>query len=82
MVRVANVANRLLTEFEPVGTEGFAMKYVGVDLHKQVMSVCLVIQGDGKRKVIARRNLRCKEPGTIESSGRAASANDHHAAPR
>ncbi len=26
------------------------MKYVGVDLHKQVISVCVVIQEDNKRK--------------------------------
>ncbi len=25
------------------------MKYVGVDLHKQVISVCVVIQEDNKR---------------------------------
>ncbi len=43
------------------------MKYVGVDLHKQVISVCVVIQEDGKRKVVARRSLRCNEPKTIES---------------
>ena len=28
------------------------MKYVGVDLHKQVISVCVVIQEDNKRKVL------------------------------
>ena len=33
------------------------MKYVGVDLHKHVISVCVVIQEDNKRKVVARRNL-------------------------
>ncbi len=43
------------------------MKYVGVDLHKQVISVCVVIQEDNKRKVVARRNLRSKEEDTIES---------------
>ena len=67
MVSVANVVNRLLTRFQPVTTEEFAMKYVGVDLHKQVISVCVVIQGDRKRKVIARRSLRCNEPERIES---------------
>ena len=37
------------------------MKYVGVDLHKHVISACVVIQQDGKRKVMGRLNLRCKE---------------------
>jgi hypothetical protein len=46
---VANVVNRLLTRLQPVTTEEFAMKYVGVDLHKQVISVCVVIQEDGKK---------------------------------
>ncbi len=43
------------------------MKYVGVDLLKQVISVCVVIQENEKRKVVARRNLRCKEQDTIEA---------------
>ena len=43
------------------------MKYVGVDLHKQVISACVVVIEDNKRKVVARRNLRCKESETIEA---------------
>ena len=42
------------------------MKYVGVDLHKQVISACVVIQEDRQRKVIGRCNLRCKETESIE----------------
>lgn len=43
------------------------MKYVGVDLHKQVISVCVVLQEEGKRKVALRRTFRCKEPEVIGS---------------
>ena len=43
------------------------MKYVGVDLHKQGISVCVVIQEDGRRKVMARRNFRCKEEDKIKA---------------
>ncbi len=43
------------------------MKYVGVDLHKQVISVCVVIRENGTSEVVARRNLRCKEQDTVEA---------------
>ena len=43
------------------------MRYVGVDLHKQVISACVVVIEDGGRKVIGRRTLRCKEPEIIEA---------------
>ena len=45
------------------------MKYVGVDLHKQVISACVVIQEDKQRKVIGRRNLRSKETESIARRG-------------
>jgi transposase len=41
------------------------MKYVGVDLHKQVISLCVVMQKDGRRKVVERKTLRCNRPDEI-----------------
>jgi transposase len=41
------------------------MKYVGVDLHKQVISLCVVMQRDGRRKVVERKTLRCDRPDQI-----------------
>jgi transposase len=41
------------------------MYYVGVDLHKKTISVCVVIQEGGKRRIVQRRNLRCIEVETI-----------------
>lgn len=37
------------------------MHYVGVDLHKQTISVCVVIQAGTTREVIARRRFRCAD---------------------
>ena len=36
------------------------MKYVGVDLHKKSISVCMMEIVDGKRKVVGRRRLSCQ----------------------
>ena len=43
------------------------MKYVGVDLHKKVISLCVVMQKAGKRVVVKRETLRCDEPRRIQS---------------
>ena len=43
------------------------MKYVGVDLHKKVISVCVVMQTAGHRIVTKRETLRCGEPQRIQS---------------
>src|SRR5260221_6051972 len=37
------------------------MKYVGVDLHKQVISVCVVMHQDGHRKIVQRQRLACQD---------------------
>jgi transposase len=37
------------------------MKYVGVDLHKKTISACVVVIEQGKRKVIARARLECRD---------------------
>jgi hypothetical protein len=36
------------------------MDFVGVDLHKQVIELCLVRIVRGKRKIIARRQFGCR----------------------
>jgi transposase len=41
------------------------MKYVGVDLHKQSISVCVMVKAEEKRVVEQRRNLRCGEMESI-----------------
>lgn len=41
------------------------MKYVGVDLHKQVISLCVVMQKAGQRTVVERKTLRCDQPERI-----------------
>jgi transposase len=40
------------------------MKYVGIDLHKQTISVCVVNEA---REVLARRRFRCAEPESIRA---------------
>ena len=37
------------------------MYYVGVDLHKQTISVCVMIQAGTSREVLARRRFRCAD---------------------
>ena len=39
------------------------MKFVGVDLHKQTISVCVMVEEGRKRKVEQRRSLRCADGG-------------------
>ena len=41
------------------------MKYVGVDLHKQSISLCVVMQKNGRRAVVQRATLRCDQPDSI-----------------
>ena len=36
------------------------MHYVGVDLHKKTISVCVVIQEGSKRRVVQRRSFQCR----------------------
>lgn len=36
------------------------MHYIGVDLHKNVISVCVMIQEGTKRRVVKRQNIACK----------------------
>jgi transposase len=42
------------------------MKYVGVDLHKKVISVCVVKVVRGRRQVDARARFDCADPPAIE----------------
>ena len=43
------------------------MKYVGIDLHKKTISVCVVVIEQRKRKVIARKRLECQDTAGISS---------------
>ena len=43
------------------------MKYVGVDLHKKCITLCVMVKVRGKRKVVARRTLACSQPGQIRA---------------
>jgi transposase len=41
------------------------MKYVGIDLHKQTISGCVIIKERGRRKVLARKRLECRDEAGI-----------------
>ena len=41
------------------------MKFVGVDLHRQVISICVVVHEKGSRKVVRRRQFRCQNESGI-----------------
>jgi transposase len=43
------------------------MRYIGVDLHKKTLSVCVLVLEAGRRRVIARRSLRCDQPERIRA---------------
>ena len=42
------------------------MHYVGVDLHKKTISVCVVIQEGRKRRVVKRETLACSSVDAIQ----------------
>ena len=42
------------------------MHYVGVDLHKKTITVCVVIQEGGKRRILQRKSMRCIEVERIQ----------------
>ena len=37
------------------------MKYVGADLHKKSISLCVVVVVNGKRQVVARARFECRD---------------------
>jgi transposase len=41
------------------------MKYVGADLHKKIISLCVMVLVLGKRTVVARRNFACADTEAI-----------------
>ena len=41
------------------------MKFVGVDLHKKTISVCVMFQESGQRKVACRKRLSCADTASI-----------------
>jgi len=43
------------------------MRFIGVDLHKKTISLCVMVVEAGKRKVMARRRFKCSEPAKIRT---------------
>jgi transposase len=43
------------------------MHFIGVDLHKHSISVCVLVRSAGRRRVVARRSLRCDQPRQIRA---------------
>ncbi|RMF60627.1 MAG: IS110 family transposase, partial [Calditrichaeota bacterium] len=43
------------------------MKFIGVDLHKQTISLCGVVVVDGKRKVVFRKRFSCRDTAGIRA---------------
>lgn len=43
------------------------MKYVGVDLHKKTISVCVVVVVRGQRKVVDRRRFACSDTAGMQA---------------
>jgi transposase len=41
------------------------MNYVGVDLHKQIIVLCVVVKVEDQRKIVARRKLACRDVAAI-----------------
>jgi len=41
------------------------MKYVGVDLHKHVIKLCVIMVLQGKRKIVSRRSFQCSDTQSI-----------------
>jgi len=41
------------------------MKYVGIDLHKQTISGCVIVQERGRKKVFSRKRLECRDEAGI-----------------
>jgi len=41
------------------------MKYVGIDLHKQTISGCVIVKERGRKKVLARKRLQCRDEAGI-----------------
>jgi len=41
------------------------MKYVGVDLHKKTISLCVMVKADGQRRVVCRKRFGCTQPEAI-----------------
>ena len=41
------------------------MKFIGVDLHKKSISICVMMKVRGKRKVTVRQRFDCQDTGAI-----------------
>jgi transposase len=43
------------------------MKFIGVDLHKKTISLCVIVVVDGRRKVMARKRFSCQDTAGIRA---------------
>jgi transposase len=43
------------------------MKFIGVDLHKKTISLCVVAVVGGKRQVVSRKRFKCEAPAKIRA---------------
>ncbi len=43
------------------------MKFIGVDLHKKTISLCVMVVVEGRRKVTARRRFSCRDTAGIRA---------------
>ena len=41
------------------------MKFIGVDLHKKTISLCVIMVVEGKRGVVTRRRFNCRDTARI-----------------
>jgi transposase len=41
------------------------MRFIGVDLHKHSISVCVLVREANRSRIVARRSLRCDQPKRI-----------------
>lgn len=43
------------------------MRFIGVDLHKKTISLCVITVAEGKRQVVSRRRFECRQPDKIRA---------------
>ena len=42
------------------------MKYVGIDLHKQIIVLCVVTVVGNQRQIVARKRLNCRDTAALD----------------
>jgi transposase len=56
----------MLVSLTPLPQKEPVMKYVGTDLHKKTITVCVMEKEGDRRKVVARRTMACKDTEAIQ----------------